>query len=236
MTTPPTDVVVTVHNALPHVQACIESLYANTKNFRLIVVDDDSGSVTSEWLRGPGALRRQRSNLLIRTNYPRWWTRASNLGLRLVRTPWAVLLNSDVTLGPGWLEQLYQAKSEHGAKVGLVGHVNRDMTFGLEYHEGSWESVEAPGYINGHCWLLNMDAMAEIAIQRGHPGWFMNELDQRQIHYNADPETCWALNRLGYATIAVYRETVTHTMNVSIAGKPHPFTVELKDVDDNWEP
>ena len=241
--TPPTDIVITVHNALEHAGRCIADVCKNTQNFRLIVVDDDSGPVTRAWLSGENCLRASRSNLVIQTNYARYWTRASNLGLRLVRTPWAVLLNSDVTLGPGWLDELYDAKAKihghNGSRVGLVGHVCSNMAWGLHYREGECEEVHEPNYINGHCWLLNMQAMAAIARARGHEGWYMDETDPSFIHYRTDPHTCWELAAAGYKSVAVFRDTVQHAMLMGDGHQRkdlrHPDQVSLGEVDDDWQ-
>lgn len=247
--TPPTDIVVTVHNALEQAARCIADVYKNTENFRLIVVDDDSGPVTRAWLQGLECLQRSRSNLLLQTNYPRYWVRASNLGLRLARTPWVALLNADVTLGPGWLEELYEAKGQangrNGARVGLVGHICSNMCWGLHYREGEWEFVDEPNYVNGHCWLLNMEAMRQIAYARtcrgrgGHIGSLMDETDPDLIHYRADPHTCWELAAQGYKSIAVFRDTVQHAMLMGdgTARKDlrHPDEVSLGEVDDDWQ-
>jgi glycosyltransferase involved in cell wall biosynthesis len=241
---PDTDIVVTCHDHLDELRACIDSLYAHTSRFRLILVDDCSGAETAAYLRGESA--RSRSNLLIRTGYPRFWVRAANLGLRLARTPWAVLLNSDTVLGEGWLEELYRAVESSYLPVGLSGHVNRASCFGLEYKEGQIEETQKPTYVNGHCWLLNMHAMQIISEDRQHmyDGWWLNAMAPRladgsgAVHYGADPDLCWELNDAGYATIAVFSETVQHH-------GPRPITAEwdadvtkripLSEIDDDYE-
>jgi hypothetical protein len=181
--------------------------------------------------------------------------RAANLGLRLARTPWTVLLNSDTVLGEGWLEQLHDLRAELldksylrvEKKVGLLGHVNRTSCFaGLEYKDGEWTATRQPTYVNGHCWLLNMRALHIISEdrQRKEDGWWLNAMAPRladgsgAVHYGADPDLCWELNAAGYATIAVFSETVQH------AG-PRPITEEwdadvtkripLSEIDDDYE-
>src|ERR1700751_3400448 len=83
---------------------CLNSLAATTKNFRLILVDDNSDPAGAEIV--DRAAKGFKNTILIRTQFQRWWTRAVNLGLRMARTERVVTLNTDVVLGDGWLEEL----------------------------------------------------------------------------------------------------------------------------------
>ena len=158
-----------------------------------------------------------------------------------------MLLNSDTVLGDGWLDELYEAgyrAAQESYEVGLIGHVNRESTFGLEYKEGNWQATRKPTYVNGHCWLLNMGAIEEIVYARGRDVWYLNAMPPRlpdgsgAVHYGADPDLCWELNDAGYATIAVFSETVQHH-------GPRPITAEwdadvtkripLSEIDDDYE-
>lgn len=231
MSHPNTDIILTVHDALDYVRACVELLYQHTKNFRLIIVDDVSGVETREWAYGPECLGRNPSNLYIRTNKQRWFTRASNLGLRMVRTPWAIVLNSDTQLNDGWLDELYACKAlaeEQGLKVGVVGHVGFDAG-------KRWEATSHPNYVTAHCWLVNMEAMVAMAHARGHDGWYLNEVDQQQIHINSDRIGCHDLNRLGYSTIASYQASIGHHGGKSWGyNLGRVMNLNLDEVNDQW--
>src|SRR6266403_1415928 len=102
---PQTDIVIPVHNALQYTEPCINSLFEHTQNFRLILVDDFSNVETTNYLLG--VLQRDPNILYVRTASQKWFTRASNIGLRLVRTQRAILLNSDCVVDNGWLEELF---------------------------------------------------------------------------------------------------------------------------------
>lgn len=208
MSHPFTDIVVPVHNANSYVRHMIETLHQNTVDFRLIIVDDYSDEPTREFLYGPDCLGRDGRNLYVRTNSQRWFTRASNLGLRLVRTERAVVLNSDCDIGVGWLEELHSIFDEvtaQGIKVGLVG-----STMTNEDDPRRYEQTQKPNYVTGHCILLNMAAVGEIAASRGTPGWFFDETRQDSIHINSDRYICYDLNAIGYATIAGFKSWVGH--------------------------
>jgi len=152
---PETDIVIPCHNALEYTRNCVATLYDHTHTpFRLIIVDDYSDEDTRQFLYGPDCLGRNKRNLYIRTNLQKWWTRASNIGLREVRTPKCILINSDCVVNEGWLEQMYDVWYEYEAltphrRLGLVGHAGRD--------DGKkWEETREPNYVTGHllCTLI----------------------------------------------------------------------------------
>src|ERR1035437_8696783 len=163
----PVDIVIPVHDALPYLCKCVETVLKHTPALnRIIFVDDASSSDTSAYLLH--VLHENPSSLYIRSEKQRWFTRAANLGLRLVRTHEAVLLNSDCEVQPGWLEELHavwdKAEAENrNLKVGLVGSV-----WSAE-DPRRWCESEKHG-VTGHAWLCSMRALSMIALKRGTPG------------------------------------------------------------------
>ena len=231
-----TDIVLPVHGALEHVKECIETLYPHTNNFRLIVVDDMSDEATTEYLRKE-VLPRSTDNLYLRTNRQRWFTRASNLGLMLVRSPRAVLLNSDCVFGDGWLDELYAVWDEataQGHRVALVGSVlaQSETRRWSAFVRGKQDSSD---YVTGHCLLLEMNVMRELAAARGTPGIYFNELDQQQIHIASERWACWDLQARGWSTIASFHSAVGHK-----GGKSWGYNLglimglQLREVDDHY--
>lgn len=210
MSYPITDVVLPVHGALEYVKVCVETLYAYTPFLgRLIIVDDYSDEKTREFLYGADCLGKKKRNLYVRTNQQSWFTRASNTGLRLVETPRAVLLNSDVVLNAGWMEELYDVWADfenkfNPRKVGLVGDWGNPHT-PLRYKE-----TQEPDYVTAHLWLVSMQALQEISVARGDPGRFLNEIRQDCCHINSDRIGSYELNRAGYATVVAYKTPCGH--------------------------
>lgn len=207
MSRPFVDIVIPVHNALEDVRECLATLQQHTVDYRLIVVDDYSDEPTAAYLREFCAAIP--SSILMRTNKQRWFTRASNLGLRLVRTERSVLLNSDCVLDNGWLEELFDVwdtcqQQQPQRKIGLVGSV-------MSAEEPRrFAEVMHPGYVTGHCWLVSISAMFEISAARGMPGWYLDETKAGTAHIRSDTEACWDLNKLGIATIASFKSQVGH--------------------------
>jgi glycosyltransferase involved in cell wall biosynthesis len=204
---PQTDIVIPVHNALEYVRDCLDSVFTKTKNFRFILVDDFSDLETTKHLHR--VLGHQPTALYIRTGQQKWFTRASNLGLRLVRTSRCVLLNSDCVVDEGWLDELYDVWAEAesvivGKRIGLVGS-HQSME-----EPRRWGEYAEPGYVTGHCLLLSIPIISEIADRRGNSGWYLDEVHREALHINSDRFLSYELNRAGYATVASFKAAVGH--------------------------
>ena len=228
--TPQTDIVLPVHNAFNLVKKTVEQLYASTTNFRLIVVDDFSDTETREFLYGPECTGRDPRNLYVRTNKQKWFTRASNTGLRLVETPRAALINSDMEFSPGWLEELYSCWEEFeqqtSRRVGLVGHTQDMVT------PARWEETREPNYVTGHCVLYSMAALQEISERRGDPGRYLDEVHREAIHINSDRYANYEMNKAGWATLKSFKANCGHvgfgSWNADVG---HVFGLRLEDLD-----
>ena len=207
MSHPFTDVVIPVHNALSDLKECLVTVQQYTVDCRLILVDDCSEWNTTEFLYDFG--KKNPSCIIMRTNRQRWFTRASNLGLKIVRTERSVLLNSDCVVDSGWLEELFDVWAEFQQqnpqrKIGLVGSV-------LSAEEPRrYAEIIYPGFVTGHCLLLSIPALFEISAARGMPGWYLNEVNVHAAHIHSDRDCSWELQKLGYATIASFKSAVGH--------------------------
>lgn len=137
------DVVVCVHNALDDVQRCLASLTAETDpaRHRIIVVNDGSSEATGAWLRG---FANDAGATLIENPEPLRYTRAANQGLRESTADYAVLLNSDTIVTPGWLDKLVRC-AESDPAVGIAGPLS---------NAASYQSVPAVFDDTGD-WALN---------------------------------------------------------------------------------
>jgi glycosyltransferase involved in cell wall biosynthesis len=210
VSTPDTDIIVSVRitREFPNegeFEQCIESLVENTSRYRLILVDDASDGVGQEVISN--VAKRFRDCILLRTHFQHWFTRAFNLGLRMARTPVVVMLNSDTIPRAGWLEELYAVREEATLQVGRVGIVASILS-----HEEPrrWANSVSQDYCTGHCWLVNMEALAEISARRGMPGIYLDETSPGTIHINSDVRACWEMNAAGWATIKSFKSHVDH--------------------------
>ena len=194
------------YDTRPYLENCLKTLKETTKDYRLVFVDDFCDE------NGSKAIQDQASqypeSYVIRTQKQRWFSRAYNLGMRLTRSEWVVLLNTDTVLYPGWLEELWSVKNlaemDFQCEVGLVGSVYSDT------ETRRYARTISPDYVTGHCWLVNMKAMVDCSLDRNTPGLYLDETSQKTIHIFSDNEICERMNRLGYATVQSFKSQVGH--------------------------
>lgn len=209
--TPDTDIVMGVRGTQDYrteevLEKCVDSVETHTTGYhRWIFVDDNSDEVGARFV--DNLARKFRDCVLIRTHAQNWFSRAHNKGLRLVRTPYAVVLNSDTVVGQGWLRELYDVKDEVEAKLGKVGMVGSVLNEGMELR---WRRTYPPHYVTMHAALLNMQRCFQAAEARKTPGLIFDETSPLTIHIRSDVELSHMLNKIGYETIESYKSAVGH--------------------------
>ena len=223
-----TDIVIPVRNAPLYVVRCIESVMKHTNSFKFIFVDDESKPETSYYLQG--IQRAFPSTIIIRTGFQKWFTRASNLGLRLVQTQFTCLLNSDCEVHENWLEELYwvwEDMKTQGRNPGLIGSVT-------SHEEGRrWCETSEPNYITGHCLFFDINQMRNIV--RDQFGRDLEILDHRtieQAHINSERLLCYDLNRIGFHTAVSYKSWVDHEAGKSWGHDLFGLYNAIKDIND----
>ena len=234
MTTPRTDIIISLHAtrerpAETYFQKCVSDLEQYTKNYRLVLVEDGCDDVARGVIEDTA---RKHQAVLIHSGKRRWFTRAYNLGLRMARTSRVVVLNADIELGQGWLEELYavweEAEKTEG-RVGLVGDVHSDP------EPRRWAASHQPDYVTGHCWLVSMQAISEASAARGQPGIYLDETKASNIHIRSDVEICWEMNQLGWATIKAFKAPVGHHGGKSWGHLLGTIPGDIRDVDYEYE-
>lgn len=114
------DIVIAVYNQLDYTRQCIDSIRSNTTcSHRIIVVDDSSGEETSLYLlemarRGVIELLRNETNL--------GWVESVNKGIRYSSAEFVCVMNNDIEVYPGWLEEMLHVALRDPA-VGIVNPV-----------------------------------------------------------------------------------------------------------------
>lgn len=234
------------YRTIDYFSKLLTTLKEHTKEYRLIVVDDWSDPLHRVAIEDIAHYHNAwtNSSILIKTFKQRWFTRAYNIGLRLVRTPWVVMLNVDVELGAGWLDELFIVKTEvesqynnevMARKVGLVG-----SEFSAE-EPRRWQNITSPstpgnpGYCTGHCWLANMQALYEASAARGTPGIYLDETQHKTIHIYSDNEISYNLQNLGWLTVRSFKSAVGHHGGKSWGHDlSKPFGTTLEQVNDTY--
>ena len=113
--------------------------------YELVVVDAGSPRATSAYLREAQARAGFR---LVATSQPLSPNQARNLGRAEVRTRYAVFLDNDVVVGPGWLAALVASAEETGASVvGPLVYEGRPLQTRIHFTGGD-AGVETRGDSN----------------------------------------------------------------------------------------
>lgn len=124
------DAIVCVHNSPDDVARCLRSLaLARDGRTRVVIVDDGSKPATQAVIARH--LKDNPSDVLIRHDEAKGYTKAANAGMRASDADYVVLLNSDTIVPLGWAEALVIA-GEANPKVGIVGPLS---------NAASWQSV-----------------------------------------------------------------------------------------------
>lgn len=112
-------VVVLTYNGLADTRRCLESVEAHSSEpYELIVVDNDSTDGTAAFLQRWAEHRPHVRVVLNRSN--RGFAGGNNVGLALAEGRYAILLNNDAVVTPGWLQGFRRAFAT-SPEVGLVG-------------------------------------------------------------------------------------------------------------------
>jgi GT2 family glycosyltransferase len=116
---PQVTVVITCRERYQLAETAIAEVVRNTRiPIRLLYVDAGD----PDWLRAKIAHRSSEWSLeVIRFDEPLWPTQARRRVADLIDTKYAVFMDNDVLVHPGWLEHLYECAEQTGA--GIVGPV-----------------------------------------------------------------------------------------------------------------
>lgn len=116
----PIDVIMLTKNSERLLRECLKSIYENVPVKRLIIVDGFSADSTLKIIR---ELNNEYQNIdVITENGSR--ARARQVGIRHVRTPWFMFVDSDVILCEDWAEKAEKCVK---ADVGAVWGLNIDV-------------------------------------------------------------------------------------------------------------
>jgi len=198
---------------LSYVQECLSSILAFTKDgsYRLIIIDDASDSHTRNYLKN---LADQHAQIILNHHSSnQGFIRACNLGLTLGRAPFAVLVNSDVIVTPGWLDRLLACANSdpriaavnpltnHAAQINLPlapGASFFSMDEYLHKHTPTLIADVVTGV--GFCLLLRRSVLDQLGV--------FDEIYGRG--YGEESDLCMRLTTHGYRTVIAGNVYIYH--------------------------
>ena len=112
----PVDIIIYVHNSTSGIKECVESVQQCTLlPYQITLVDDGSDEETRQYLAGLSD-----SFPIVRQDKKLGYPQALSQGLQMSVTEFAVLLNSNIRVTPGWLDGML-ACMQSNPEIGLVG-------------------------------------------------------------------------------------------------------------------
>ncbi|MBT3343011.1 MAG: glycosyltransferase family 2 protein [Gemmatimonadetes bacterium] len=216
--------VIIPHFRSPTLDACLRSLEEHTDEdtpIHVIVVDDGDGA---DSLRSARAGHPQ---IQVLENAERLgFTGSCNAGLAATTTPYALLLNDDTEVTPGWLPPLLHAMDEDpsvavcqpklrsasrpeffdysGAAGGYIDSLGFTFCRGrvfdtVEKDEGQYDHPVPLFWACGSAMILRMEAVHQVGT-----------LDLDYFMHFEEIDLCWRLRLAGWRVLAVPTSTVYH--------------------------
>ncbi len=229
------DIVLSVYNGLAYVKECISSIVEHTADYHLYVVDDCSDDFTRRYLEKVKKNNPQIS--LYRNPKNLGFVKSSNLGVSLGKAPFIVLINSDVIVTPGWLEQLIKC-ADSSPSIALVNPftnsaatINIPMAPGANFYGMNMilQQNSPPQYPDvvtgvGFCMLLRRSALENVGL--------FDEVYGRG--YCEESDLCMRFTTSGYRTVVADDVYVYHKGRGSFNDRGGRYKQNRKIFDARW--
>jgi len=149
-------IVILTHNRLDMTKDCLESIQRSTKNYELIIVDNASTDGTVDFIKNQyfdAKVIRNTENVGI--------PKARNQGIVAARSDFIVLMDNDVIVRDGWMEELLDYMNKDNDIVGIEAwQINKDFE---ACHKCSNHS-ERFDYLGGACCIYRKAVFERIGL------------------------------------------------------------------------
>lgn len=213
------DLIVLTWNRRDLLQPCLERLMRHTPGpIRLLIVDN--GTTDPDALAYLESLRSVRSTTIeiVRLARNERLATAINAGLTAARAPWICLLNNDVLVTEGWLDELIRV-AEADPGIGLVNPMSSEFNLWprrgesideiarrMERHRGA--TMESPGCV-GFCMLIPARVLKTVG------GW-----DERFRCYFEDADYSARVRAAGWRCVIAEGTYVYHAHGATLDCDP----------------
>jgi GT2 family glycosyltransferase len=201
----PVDIIIIVHNQAKYIRDCLESVKANTTNYRLMVHDNASDQETKEYLK---AAIDQPPHFLSYSGINKGFIGPNNFLSENGKNPYIVLLNSDtVVQSPIWVQAMTSTLIEYPeiGVVGMRGGIVDENGKGTEF--GFGREID---YVEGWCLCI-----ARETYQKCHPKRRLFDNENLKFAYGEDADLSLRLRENGLCPYALHLDCVFHHGNVT---------------------
>jgi GT2 family glycosyltransferase len=225
---PVATVIVTNYNGLKYLDPCFESLFAQEVKggFEVLLVDNGSTDGSTSYVR-----ERWPQVTVVDAGANLGFAAGSNLGMRLAKGKYIVLLNPDTRVQPGWLQALIEATRWQDN----VGAVTSKLVFmadpGEIQNAGSLLLSDGSGADRGFHQQDHgqFDSREEVFGACGAAVLYRREMledvgmfDETFFNYYEDTDLSWRMRLRGWKVIYEPR-AVVHHVHAGTSGEWSPF-------------
>ena len=207
---------------------CIDSIKKSThKNFEIILVDNASDDQSHKKCK-----EKFKDIKLIENSENLGYCEGNNVGLRVAKGQYVVILNPDTIVDPYWLEELLNAYRSNGRGIYqpkflatsdnsmLLSTGNMIQIFGFGYSRSKgdhddkkFEKLEKINYTSGTCIFTSKEILDEIGL-----------FEPFLFAFHDDLELCWRASLININSFYVPKSIVYHPIEgTSFKWKPIKF-------------
>ena len=211
------NIIIVSYNSKNYIKPCIESILNEDYLAKIIVVDNRSSDDTAEFIE-----KNFPSVRVIRSQRNLGYGAGNNLGVKIVRGEYIVMLNPDTIVNEGWLKELIKPLKEEkklittpkiliydGSAIGACGITNHftglAFTRGFGAKPSDFQNAEYVRGLSGGCFAIRREDFLEL-------GGF----DENFFLYNEDSDLSWRAHLEGFKIIFVPSSVVRHDYNLKV--------------------
>lgn len=199
-------IVMLTHNSLALTVDCINSIFKYTKDFELIIVDNDSTDGTVGYLQ---ELTIKYDNIkIIFNNKNKLFAKANNQGLKLATGEYFIILSNDIIVSENWAEKMENHfKNIPLDNIGAIGPVcsmsngkqcvgKQDPVKWFDKNRGKWVHT---GVLYGWCIMMPKHVYDKVG-----------GLDERFENSHEDNDLSIRLQLAGYKLVIAFDTYIDH--------------------------
>lgn len=214
-------VVILNYNGLEHLKTFLPSVIEHTPNVQIYVADNNSTDKSVSWIN-----ENHPEIVVINLQKNYGFAEGYNKALEQLDEKYFVLLNSDIEVSEGWLDEMikvassdkeiaavqpkilsYKHKEEFeyaGASGGFIDALHYPFCRGrifdtVEKDEGQYDENREIFWASGACMLINAELFTEL-------GGF----DKDYFAHFEEIDLCWRIHKAGYKVMVVPSSVVYH--------------------------
>ncbi|MEM3609755.1 MAG: glycosyltransferase family 2 protein [Candidatus Anstonellales archaeon] len=224
---PLVSIIILNYNGEKFIKRCLSSVLDTTyPRLEIIVIDNGSTDNSYEIIK-----QYESKVKLIRIPYNIGYSAGNNLGIKVSKGDYIVLLNNDTIVNPSWISELVKV-AESDQSIGILGckvyylgtkiiqHAGGKLniysdtlphTGAFEKDHGQYNEIKDVDYVSGVAMMINRKIIEKIGL-----------LDVDYFLYWEDVDYCYRAKKAGYRVVYVPTAIIYHYEGGS-AGKREAF-------------